>query len=217
MSRIGRLALFLRLAEWSFSGVQNAFLLHFLRREFKPQVKNRPEDGFTHGFPYGFPPMKYLNHDKRMRCGNQIHKSGHGKKRGKGGSDPGLCGFQPPKKPQGRSRPFSNSFARVHASELTNCNARRTTNFNRRSNQMALLKAPSRQPKTANVQVRLEEEVRCNLDKYAEFLDATPSYVVSEALKLLCRKDKEFQNWLSKHSQETHEPNKGAASLPESK
>jgi predicted transcriptional regulator len=82
---------------------------------------------------------------------------------------------------------------------------------------MALLKAPSKQPKTTNLQVRLEEQVRRYLDKYAEFLDATPSYVVSEALKLLCRKDKEFQNWLSKHPQETDELNKGAASLPESK
>ena len=78
---------------------------------------------------------------------------------------------------------------------------------------MALLKAPSKQPKTTNVQVRLEEEVRRNLDKYAEFLNATPSYVVSEALKLLCRKDKEFQNWLSKHPQETKEANQGAMSL----
>jgi predicted transcriptional regulator len=75
---------------------------------------------------------------------------------------------------------------------------------------MALLKAPSKQPKTTNLQVRLEEEVRRNLDSYAEFLDATPSYVVSEALKLLCRKDKEFQNWLSTHPQETTE---GAISL----
>jgi predicted transcriptional regulator len=59
----------------------------------------------------------------------------------------------------------------------------------------------------------LEEEVKLNLDRYAEFLDASASYVVSEALKLLCRKDKEFQNWLSKHPQETKEANQGAMSL----
>ena len=62
---------------------------------------------------------------------------------------------------------------------------------------MALLKAPSKQPKTTMLQVRLEEEVRLNLDRYAEFLDANPSYVVSEVLKLLCRKDREFQSWLA--------------------
>ena len=61
---------------------------------------------------------------------------------------------------------------------------------------MALLKAPSKQPKTATLQVRLEEEVRHNLDKYAEFIDANASFVVSEALKLLFRKDEEFKRWL---------------------
>jgi predicted transcriptional regulator len=60
---------------------------------------------------------------------------------------------------------------------------------------MALLKAPSKQPKTTNLQIRLEEEVRRNLDRYAEFLDANPSYVVSEALKFLFRKDDEFKRW----------------------
>jgi predicted transcriptional regulator len=47
------------------------------------------------------------------------------------------------------------------------------------------------------LQVRLEEEVRFNLDRYAEFLDANPSYVVSEVLKLLYRKDKAFHTWLA--------------------
>jgi predicted transcriptional regulator len=79
---------------------------------------------------------------------------------------------------------------------------------------MPLVKPPLKQPKTTNVQVRLQEEVKRNLDNYAEFLDATPSYVVSEALKLLCRKDKEFQNWLSKHPQETKEANQEAVSIP---
>jgi hypothetical protein len=61
---------------------------------------------------------------------------------------------------------------------------------------MALLKAPSKQPKTTTLQVRLEEEARHNLDRYAEFIDATPSYIVSEALKFLFRKDDEFKRWL---------------------
>jgi len=64
---------------------------------------------------------------------------------------------------------------------------------------MALLKAPSKQPKTSTLQVRLEEEVRHNLDWYAEFIDANPSYVVSEALKLLFKKDDEFKRWSSQH------------------
>ncbi len=65
---------------------------------------------------------------------------------------------------------------------------------------MALLKAPSKQPKTTTLQVRLEEEVRHNLDRYAEFIDANVSYVMSEALKLLFRKDEEFKRWLGQHT-----------------
>jgi len=65
---------------------------------------------------------------------------------------------------------------------------------------MALLKAPSKQPKTTILQVRLKEEVRHNLDRYAEFIDANASYVVSEALKLLFRKDDEFKRWLGQHT-----------------
>jgi type II secretory pathway component HofQ len=65
---------------------------------------------------------------------------------------------------------------------------------------LALLKAPSRQPKTTTLQVRLEEHVRHNLDKYAEFLNANSSNVVSEGLKFLFRKDKEFKRWLGQHT-----------------
>jgi len=71
---------------------------------------------------------------------------------------------------------------------------------------VALLKAPSKQPKTTMLQVRLEEEVRLNLDRYAEFLDANPSYIVSEVLKLLYRKDREFQSWLSGQHTKTSKP-----------
>jgi hypothetical protein len=64
---------------------------------------------------------------------------------------------------------------------------------------LPLLKAPSKQPKTTTLQVRLEEEVRRNLDRYAEFIGANVSYVVSEALKLLFKRDGEFKRWLSEH------------------
>jgi len=62
---------------------------------------------------------------------------------------------------------------------------------------MPVLKAPPKQPKTTVVQLRLDDEARIRLTKYAEFLDGSPSYVVSEALKLVCNKDKDFQSWLS--------------------
>ena len=70
---------------------------------------------------------------------------------------------------------------------------------------MAVLKAPPKQPKTTVVQLRLDEEARMKLVKYAEFLDSSPSYVVTEALKLVCRKDKDFQSWLSGQHTKTSE------------
>jgi hypothetical protein len=62
---------------------------------------------------------------------------------------------------------------------------------------MAVLKAPPKQPKTTVVQLRLDEESRMKLAKYAKFLDCSPSYVVTEALKLVYSKDKEFQSWFA--------------------
>ena len=98
--------------------------------------------------------------------------------------------------PHSRLQFARSRLGRVHGSEHKFCNASHATNFNRKGESpMALLKAPSKQPKTTNLQVRLEEEVRRNLDRYAEFLDANPSYVVSEALKFLFRKDDEFKRW----------------------
>jgi predicted transcriptional regulator len=69
---------------------------------------------------------------------------------------------------------------------------------------MAVLKAPPKQPKTTVVQLRLDEEAKMKLAKYAEFLDCSPSYVVTEALKLVYGKDKEFQSWLSGQHTNNH-------------
>ena len=70
---------------------------------------------------------------------------------------------------------------------------------------MPVLKAPPKQPKTTVVQLRLDDEARMKLTKYAEFLDCSPSYVVAEALNLVCNKDKEFQSWLSDQHTKTSE------------
>jgi hypothetical protein len=61
---------------------------------------------------------------------------------------------------------------------------------------MSVLKAPPKQPKNATLQVRVDEELKVKLDKYAEFLDSTTAYVVSEALRLVFNKDAEFKEWL---------------------
>lgn len=61
---------------------------------------------------------------------------------------------------------------------------------------MPVLKSPPKQLKTTVVQLRLDDEARSTLTKYAEYLECSPSHVVTEALKLVYRKDKEFQSWL---------------------
>jgi predicted transcriptional regulator len=85
---------------------------------------------------------------------------------------------------------------------------RRRTNLKSReeTSSMPVLKAPPKQPKTTVVQLRLDDEARMRLTKYAEFLDGSPSYVVSEALKLVCNKDKEYQSWLAGQQAKTSEP-----------
>ena len=69
-----------------------------------------------------------------------------------------------------------------------------------RRSQLSILKAPPKQPKTVTVQARVEESVKTQLERYAEFIDASPSYVITEALKLLFRKDDEFRRWADQHT-----------------
>jgi len=48
------------------------------------------------------------------------------------------------------------------------------------------------------------------VDRYAEFIGANASYVISEALKLLFKRDDEFKHWLSDHPTKIEEhPFKG--------
>jgi hypothetical protein len=67
-------------------------------------------------------------------------------------------------------------------------------------NQLPLLKSQPKQPKSAAIQIRVEEDVKLRLDKYAEFIDSSAAYVVTEALKLLFNKDVEFKSWLGQHT-----------------
>ena len=78
---------------------------------------------------------------------------------------------------------------------------------------MAILKSPPRPPKNETVQIRVEEEIRAKLHKYAEFIDSSESYVVSEALRLLFRKDDEFKVWLEAQPQNGDQPQNEAGSL----
>jgi hypothetical protein len=65
---------------------------------------------------------------------------------------------------------------------------------------MAIIKAPPKQPKSVTIQARVEESVKTQLDQYAMFIDSTPSYVITEALKVLFKRDDEFKAWLGQHT-----------------
>ena len=65
---------------------------------------------------------------------------------------------------------------------------------------MAIIKAPPKQPKTVTIQARVEESVKAQLDRYAEFIDSSASYVITEALKLLFKRDDEFKRWAGQHT-----------------
>jgi predicted transcriptional regulator len=69
-----------------------------------------------------------------------------------------------------------------------------------RKRSMAIIKAPPKHPKSVTIQARVEESVKTQLDQYAKFIDSTPSYVITEALKVLFKRDDEFKVWLSQHA-----------------
>ncbi|HKV78506.1 MAG TPA: hypothetical protein VJP02_10215 [Candidatus Sulfotelmatobacter sp.] len=64
---------------------------------------------------------------------------------------------------------------------------------------MAILKAPPLQPKNETIQLRVSQELKFRLTRYAEFIHATTSYVVSEALNRILEKDRDFKIWLAQH------------------
>jgi predicted transcriptional regulator len=65
---------------------------------------------------------------------------------------------------------------------------------------MAIIKAPPKQPKSVTIQARVKESVKMQLDQYAQFIDSTPSYVITEALKFLFKRDDEFKAWLGQQT-----------------
>jgi predicted transcriptional regulator len=69
---------------------------------------------------------------------------------------------------------------------------------------MAIIKAPPKQPKSVTIQARVEESVKAQLDRYAVFIDSTPSYVITEALKVLFKRDDEFKAWLDQYAKQHH-------------
>jgi predicted transcriptional regulator len=68
---------------------------------------------------------------------------------------------------------------------------------------LPILKAPPKQSKNESLQLRVSMEFKVKLQRYAEFLEATPSYVVTKALNRILDKDHEFKAWLEQHPRGT--------------
>jgi hypothetical protein len=84
----------------------------------------------------------------------------------------------------------SSCFGRVHETDPRVCQTRSLTICIQKGEEyLPLLKASPKQPKPATIQIRVEEDVKLRLEKYAEFSNSSPAYVVTEALKLLFKKD----------------------------
>jgi hypothetical protein len=78
---------------------------------------------------------------------------------------------------------------------------------------MAILKSPPKLPKNETLQIRIEAQIRSKLVRYAEFIDSSESYVVSEALKLIFRKDNQFKSWLENPNHNGGQPQHDGGSL----
>jgi len=70
---------------------------------------------------------------------------------------------------------------------------------------VSILKAPPKQTKHESLQLRVSTEFKFALHHYAEFLEATPSYVVIEALNRIFEKDRDFKIWLEQHTRTANE------------
>jgi hypothetical protein len=62
---------------------------------------------------------------------------------------------------------------------------------------MPILKAPPIQPKNETLQLRVSQDLKFQLMRYAEFIHANASYVVSATLERLFNKDADFQEYLA--------------------
>lgn len=85
-----------------------------------------------------------------------------------------------------------------------------------RRKDVAILKSPPIPPKNETLQIRVEEQTKGKLRRYAEFINSSESYVVSEALRLLFRKDTEFRTWLEGQPRNGNQPQDEGASTSES-
>jgi hypothetical protein len=64
---------------------------------------------------------------------------------------------------------------------------------------MPILKAPPAQPKNETLQLRVSQDLKFRLMRYADFIHANASYVVTATLERLFCKDAEFQEFFASY------------------
>lgn len=65
---------------------------------------------------------------------------------------------------------------------------------------MPILNAPPKQCNNESLQLRVSAQFKSRLQRYAQFLQTAPSYVVTEAHNRNFGKDREFKVWLERHA-----------------
>jgi predicted transcriptional regulator len=78
---------------------------------------------------------------------------------------------------------------------------------------MPILKAPPAEPKNETLQLRVSQDLKFRLMRYADFIHANASYVVTAALERLFRKDAEFQEFLASYKPEKSGDHSGGEQL----
>lgn len=81
---------------------------------------------------------------------------------------------------------------------------------------MPILKAPPVQPKNETLQLRVSQDLKLRLMRYAEFIHANASFVLSAALERLFRKDAEFREYLAAYKPTDAENQKDEKHAPRS-
>jgi len=74
---------------------------------------------------------------------------------------------------------------------------------------MPVIKSPIPESKNETIQLRVSQDIKFRLARYAEFIRATPSYVVVEMLERLFKKDTEFQSYLASYKVPTPTETRG--------
>jgi predicted transcriptional regulator len=105
-------------------------------------------------------------------------------------------GSLPPSKAPGTS-----SYSRLRGATLRVCQTRCLTFCpSKKGEAIVTIEGTTKATQKSCLQARVEESVKTHLERYAEFIDASSSYVIREALKLLFRKDDDFKRWAEQHT-----------------